>query len=512
MNASDNPGKLQKKFRVFISYAREDENKAIRLYNDLKNSTLPVEPWLDKKDLLPGQDWDIEIKESIRKSDFFIPLFSSTSIVKRGYIQREFKVAVDTLQDIPPGDIFVIPVRLDECDIKYNELAKFQRQDLFPEWYEGLVRIIKSIETSIKEIQIRIEQKNARTNQTVPPKEGSYEKISDLPINANGNPVIIQSTFGAKGNYELVIPKLTNGIYSFYRDNDNKKFLWYGLSCTDDVGHVDAISLIQSNFGNPRNIDFSIRAGHLQVIARVNNSLQHFSRYLHPLTGEDTWKSELDIGTGVSGNPVLIQSTYGLGRGHFVLIVPNSKLGIDLYWRDNDNKKFPWYGPFNFGKEIGHVDAVSMIQSNLVNPGNLEVVGRVGPTLQHFSGCYDPEKEEFSWQQKTNIGTGVSGNPVLIQSRFGTRGNYEIIIPNSEVGIDMYRRNNYDPNLPWYGPFNFGKEIGHVDAVSMIQSNLVNPGNLEVVGRVGPTLQHFSGCYDPEKEEFSWNYLNTDPK
>ena len=114
---------------------------------------------MDKENLLPGQDYDIEIKNNIRKSDFFIPLFSSISVEKRGYIQKEFKLAVDTLEEIPPGEIFVIPVRLDECEIKYPELKKYQYQDLFPEWYEGLGRIIKSIDNSIKEINIRIGKK-----------------------------------------------------------------------------------------------------------------------------------------------------------------------------------------------------------------------------------------------------------------------------------------------------------------------------------------------------------------
>ena len=199
MNPSYTPSDLQKKFKIFISYASEDGEKANKLYKGLKNSDLPIEPWLDKENILPGQDYDIEIKKNIKESDFFIPLFSSTSVEKRGYIQREFKDAIDTLRDIAPGDIFVIPIRLDECEIKYEELRELQRQDLFPEWDEGLARILKSIENGIKEFNLRIEnkqlvkgvQKNpaSQSQKSVEEKDSQNSKLlstNDARISAYG--------------------------------------------------------------------------------------------------------------------------------------------------------------------------------------------------------------------------------------------------------------------------------------------------------------------------------------
>lgn len=149
-NIDDRNDLLPKEFRIFISYAREDEEAAKRLYNDLKNSGLPIKPWIDKEDLLPGQDFNREIANLIRTCTFFIPLFSSTSVKKRGYIQREFKRAIDILEEIPPGEIFVIPVRLDPCEIPYDELRRHTYQDFFPSWYRGLERIVKSIQNSIE--------------------------------------------------------------------------------------------------------------------------------------------------------------------------------------------------------------------------------------------------------------------------------------------------------------------------------------------------------------------------
>ena len=62
-----------------ISYAREDFDAAMRLYNELKNAGLNA--WLDKYKILPGQKWGYEIQDAIEHSRYIIPLFSSTSIL-----------------------------------------------------------------------------------------------------------------------------------------------------------------------------------------------------------------------------------------------------------------------------------------------------------------------------------------------------------------------------------------------------------------------------------------------
>jgi hypothetical protein len=70
--------------KVFINYAREDTAAANRLYNDLKVPGL--EPWLDEESLLGGDKWKIAIKDAIRNSSYFVPLLSSKSVGKIGYV------------------------------------------------------------------------------------------------------------------------------------------------------------------------------------------------------------------------------------------------------------------------------------------------------------------------------------------------------------------------------------------------------------------------------------------
>ena len=80
--------------RIFIAYVIEDAEYAQRLYTDLE--TAGFNPWLDKRKLMPGQNWKLAIERAIKRSDIFIPCFSKTSIRKRGQFPHELRVALQT--------------------------------------------------------------------------------------------------------------------------------------------------------------------------------------------------------------------------------------------------------------------------------------------------------------------------------------------------------------------------------------------------------------------------------
>lgn len=91
---------------------------------------------------------------------------------------------------------------------------------------------------------------------------------------------------------------------------------------------------------------------------------------------------------------------------------------------------------------------------------------------------------------------------MLIQSRSGIKGNFEMVTPMAGGGLAHYWRNNDDPSLPWSGPTMFGAGLGNIDAVTMIESNYGVPGNLEVICRVGDQLWFFWRDSGPA---FVWN-------
>jgi len=114
--------------KIFLSYASEDFPQVKPFYEKLKESGL--QPWLDREDLLPGVDWDREIVRQIKQSHFVLFCISKRSRTKRGYIQKELRTALEAFQEIPSGETFLIPVRLEECPVP-NELSKYQYADIF---------------------------------------------------------------------------------------------------------------------------------------------------------------------------------------------------------------------------------------------------------------------------------------------------------------------------------------------------------------------------------------------
>jgi len=132
--------------RVFISYAREDSDIALRLCSDLR--TAGATPWIDSEQLLPGQDWKSEIRNAIRSSDYFVVIFSKNSIGKRGFFQNEVRLALDELAQMPPARISLIPCRLDDVEIHQQPLKDLHWLDLFPSYTDGLEKLKRSLDLS----------------------------------------------------------------------------------------------------------------------------------------------------------------------------------------------------------------------------------------------------------------------------------------------------------------------------------------------------------------------------
>ena len=136
----------EQKPKIFLSYAHEDIGMAKRIYQDLKRYGLDV--WFDNESLLPGQDWEKEIKKTIRESDYFIALLSDKCLSKRGFVHSELKLSFEIVERYFPSDtgIFILPVRLDECKPSdaYVRLGRLHWIDVFPEteYQNGLKKIL----------------------------------------------------------------------------------------------------------------------------------------------------------------------------------------------------------------------------------------------------------------------------------------------------------------------------------------------------------------------------------
>lgn len=133
--------------KVFISYVPEDTETARKLYNDLKQ--WGIELWFDKEDLLPGQKWKDEIRKAIKDSSFVLALLSSKSVSEKGHYHKELKTAFDTRDECPSSEIFIIPVRLDDCKPSDERIRELSWVDLFSSYENGLRKILKVLKPDI---------------------------------------------------------------------------------------------------------------------------------------------------------------------------------------------------------------------------------------------------------------------------------------------------------------------------------------------------------------------------
>lgn len=130
----------QNKPRVFIAYVEEDLSFAKKLYGAFEQNGF--RPWLDKKRLMPGQNWPRAIETAIQTSDFFVACFSRRATSKRGSFHSELRYALFCAAKVPLDEIFLIPLRLDDCVVPRRISKQTQYLDLFPDWKAGVDRLV----------------------------------------------------------------------------------------------------------------------------------------------------------------------------------------------------------------------------------------------------------------------------------------------------------------------------------------------------------------------------------
>lgn len=127
--------------RAFVCHSSDDKPAARNLCNRLRGDG--VDPWLDEERILPGQDWDHEIRKAIRECDVVIVCLSRGSVRKTGYVQKEIRFAIDFAAEQPEGATFLIPAKLEPCKTPAR-LQSWQYVKLFePDGYSLLLRSLE---------------------------------------------------------------------------------------------------------------------------------------------------------------------------------------------------------------------------------------------------------------------------------------------------------------------------------------------------------------------------------
>ncbi|GIK40941.1 MAG: hypothetical protein BroJett011_47740 [Chloroflexota bacterium] len=128
--------------RVFLCHAAADKPAVRELYHRLRDDGF--QPWLDEEDLLPGQKWQREIPKAVAASDVVVVCLSNAALTKAGYVQDEIKFALDAADRQPEETIFLIPLRLEECDVPERLVGLHWVNFFDPKGYERLLRALRA--------------------------------------------------------------------------------------------------------------------------------------------------------------------------------------------------------------------------------------------------------------------------------------------------------------------------------------------------------------------------------
>ena len=138
---------IKQSANVFLCYSHTDRKTVHTLYARLKKDGVDV--WLDSEKLLPGQNWEHEIRAAIIRSHAVIVCLSRRFNRQKGYRHQELKIALEKAYSLPDNEIFIIPARLESCDTP-DSLRHLHRVDLFEvDGYKKLMQALRKRITSM---------------------------------------------------------------------------------------------------------------------------------------------------------------------------------------------------------------------------------------------------------------------------------------------------------------------------------------------------------------------------
>ena len=274
--------------------------------------------------------------------------------------------------------------------------------------FEVIARISPAMDTNHEDGRLVSYYFDSATRQW----NGPFPLLADgQPVTGvTADPALIQSSYGNQGNFEMIVPQ-GGRLVHYWRDNDAPGLPWHrgsdlpqqgagsGRSAVILPSSPVGVAMIQSNFGSPGNFEVIARIARTSLGGEEADYLAVY--YFDSATRQ--WNGPFPVVvdgqpvTGVTGDPALIQSTYGK-QGNFEIVVPQGDQ-LMHYWRDNDALELPWRrGPAipapATASALGSVTRalhrpadVSILQSTFGDPRNVELVARMVPILEGTGGA-----------------------------------------------------------------------------------------------------------------------------
>ncbi len=125
---------------VFLCHAEADRAVAANLHAHLRSDGVDG-LWLAAEDLGGGREREATIRQAIERSRAVVVCLSR-AVYERGAVNRHIAWALEVAMEQPPDTVFMIPARLEDCDIPHR-LRTWQPVDLFT--HDGYARLVHAL-------------------------------------------------------------------------------------------------------------------------------------------------------------------------------------------------------------------------------------------------------------------------------------------------------------------------------------------------------------------------------
>ena len=158
---------------VFVSYSRRDHQIVNEIVEGLKGYGIKV--WLDIENLLPGQQWEVQIRKALENASGLLVFVSSASM-ESDFVRAELKAMVEGRSGL------IIPIILEHVDNLPLSLQVYQWVDI------SNLREPSELQEAIKQIADAILVSGPLSTQKSPLTEERAKKAAKTIASATKEP------------------------------------------------------------------------------------------------------------------------------------------------------------------------------------------------------------------------------------------------------------------------------------------------------------------------------------
>jgi len=124
--------------RVFLCHAAVDKPAVRNLYHRLCADG--IDPWFDEESLEGGEHWQEAIARAVRSTDAALICLSTQATAQTSHFHKQISLALDVAEEHPEGSIFIIPLKLEACDLPHRLQHLYPVNLLAADGYQRLLR------------------------------------------------------------------------------------------------------------------------------------------------------------------------------------------------------------------------------------------------------------------------------------------------------------------------------------------------------------------------------------